>query len=358
MGGGPLELRTITPARCAGGDAVETGLLYSPQSRYWYPVINHIPVLLTFETELVKGFARRHATAVSELADYRAPATAPMTGERSVQATFTEEWAGLGDDQTTFVYNDEELERLHRDVWLRMTPAELADVKSVLNVGIGFGKETRVLAKLFPNAETIGVDLNLALIAAGGLLAGIERTHAVVASLFHIPFERQSFDHVHSQGVLHHTYSTKAAFDSIERFVAPHGSLFVWVYAAEDPYVVHGLRGAMVRAYWHFGHSIMRPILSRSPAPVRNGVMYAMSATLHPFLKRRSRRPAEWKFANTLHGLYDHFTPRYAHQHGFNEVIEWFEDAGYEPRLQSPANYRKLVGKRLLGIGVNGRRKG
>jgi len=57
-----------------------------------------------------------------------------------------------------------------------------------------------------------------------------------------------------------------------------------------------------------------------------------------------------------LHGLRDAFTPRYAHQHGFNEVLTWFEDAGFEPRMQSPSRYRDLIGRRLVGIGIVGRR--
>lgn len=356
IGGGPLELKTIAIGRTDTGEGIETGLLLSPSSRTWYPIINHVPVLLTFPTPLINGFARQHAALLAKLEGYRAPSEAPMPGERSVQATFTEEWQALGDDEHTFVYTDSELEALHRDVWLRMTESERADVRLALNVGVGFGKETRVLSTLFPNALTIGVDLNLALVQAGRLLAGIPRTHAVVASLFRLPFEPGTFDHVHSQGVIHHTYSTKAAFDAIQRFVRPGGTLFVWVYAAEDPYIARGPSGFLVRAYWSATHRIFRPILSRSPPSVRNAAMYAIAAILHPVLKHRSSRPEQWRFANTLHGLYDAFTPRFAHQHGFNEVIEWFEDAGFEPRLQSPSAYRRLMGKRLLGIGAIGRR--
>ena len=57
------------------------------------------------------------------------------------------------------------------------------------------------------------------------------RVHPIVASLFRLPFARRAFAHVHSQGVIHHTYSTKAAFEAISAFVRPGGSLFVWVYA-------------------------------------------------------------------------------------------------------------------------------
>lgn len=356
VSGGPLELRVFKAGVSAAGECVETGILFSTQLRLWYPIINYVPVLLTFRTALAEGFQRAHTSNLTSLDGYRLPDEVPMPGERAVQASFTEEWAALGDDDQTFVYTDAELEVLHRDVWLRMTENERKAVRTVLNVGVGFGKETRVLAGLFPNAMTIGVDLNLALVSAGAILARIPRTHAVIASLFRMPFKPGAFDHVHSQGVIHHTYSTKSAFDAIATYVSSKGSLFVWVYAAEDSHVVPGFRGFLVWLYWVTTHRIFRPVLSRSPAVVRNAAMYVIAGLLHPIIKSRNPRPQQWKFANTLHGLYDAFTPRYAHQHGFNEVIEWFENTGFTPQLQSPATYRKLMGTRLLGVGIIGRR--
>ena len=186
----------------------------------------------------------------------------------------------------------------------------------------------------------------------------IHAVHPIVASLFRLPFARRAFAHVHSQGVIHHTYSTKAAFDAISAFVRPGGSLFVWVYAVEDSLVVRGLRGKLIRAYWLISHHVGRPVLSRAPAMVRNSAMLALATVMYPIVKLRDRRSDEWRFRNTLHGLRDAFTPRFAHQHGFNEVLTWFEDAGFTTRLQSPSRYRDLIGKRLIGVGVVGRRSG
>ena len=354
--GAPLELHIIDAEEHEHRTLVRTGILYCPQSKYWYPIVHYVPVLLAFSTRLAQRFRVEHATAFSDLADYRTPDLAPMPGERSVQQTFTEEWSDLGDDNRTFAYSDAELVALHRDVWLRFSPAETASVDTVLNVGCGFGKEALILSELFPSAEIFAVDLNLSLLQASTNLNRHPRVHAVIASLFRLPFERASFAHVHSQGVIHHTYSTYDAFRSISAFTRPRGSLFVWVYAQEDSLVVPGLRGALIRTYWLASHHVGRPILSRLPAPLRNGAMFVLSAAVHPIVKLRDRRPREWHFRNTFHGMRDAFTPRYAHQHGFNEVITWFEDAGFEPRLQSPSRYRDLIGRRLVGMGIVGRK--
>jgi len=351
----PLELKILESENRGGAELVRTGILHCRESNYWYPIVNYVPVMLTFRTRLADRFAIDHRSAFDALGGYRAPDLPPMPGERSVQKTFTEEWSGLGNDERTFAYSDPELVALHRDVWLRFSPEETAAVDSVLNVGCGFGKEAIVLSEIFPRAEVVAVDLNLSLLEAAAHLNDYPRVHPVIASLFRLPFAPQSFAHVHTQGVIHHTYSTRAAFDAISRFTRPDGSLFVWVYAQEDSLVVPGLRGAMIRAYWLVSHHIGRPILSRMPAPIRNSAMLALTAAVHPIIKLRDRRPGQWRFRNTFHGLRDAFTPRYAHQHGFNEVISWFEDAGFEPRLQSPTRYRELIGKRLVGVGVVGR---
>lgn len=350
-----LEMLVIDSEQQDTRTLVRTGILYCPTSKYWYPIINYVPVLLTFQTRLARRFRSDHAAAFESLPNYAEPDLSPMPGEVSIQRTFTEEWSGLGNDERTFAYSHDELVALHRDVWLQFSPEETKAVDTVLNVGCGFGKEAIVLGDIFQSADVFGVDLNLSLLAAAPRLNSHPRVHLIIASLFHLPFARGAFAHVHSQGVIHHTYSTKAAFEAIAPFTRPGGSLFVWVYAQEDSLVVGGFRGVLIRAYWLISHRVSRPILSRMPAPLRNGAMFVLTAIVYPIVKLRDRRSSEWHFRNTLHGLRDAFTPRYAHQHGFNEVITWFEDAGFTPRIQSPRRYRDLIGKRLLGIGVVGR---
>ena len=51
----------------------------------------------------------------------------------------------------------------------------------------------------------------------------------------------------------------------------------------------------------------------------------------------------------------DWLTPRYAHKHTFNEVIEWFEELGFSYEIHSPSKYRELFGKPLWGIGILGK---
>jgi hypothetical protein len=85
-------------------------------------------------------------------------------------------------------------------------------------------------------------------------------------------------------------------------------------------------------------------------------IINASSYPIHPIVRTRVKNRAQWTLKDTRHSLRDTFTPRYAHRHGFNEVIEWFEDRGFSYDVQSPSEFRRIFGKRGYGVGVLGRR--
>lgn len=337
-------------------DEVVSGVLYSTDSRVWYPIINSVPVMLTFRTRLVEGFATEHRSVLDRLTGVEAPNEAPTPGEVSIQTTFTEEWVGLADDEVTFVYTDEELVELHRDIWLHLPDEGDPNAESVLDIGCGYGREAEILSKIFPNADIVAVDLNLGLLQSGPSLRAQHRIHPVIASLFRLPFDNGSFDHVHCQGVLHHTFSTKLGFQAISTYPRVDGSLFVWVYARDDYRRRPGVMGALVGFYFWLSHLIGRPVLSRVPGFVRNPLVWLLSALLHPMVKLRSRHRHQWRFRNTLHTIRDAFTPRFAHLHQVADVEAWFLDSRFTTTLQSGSRYRKLTGRPLLGVGMVGRK--
>lgn len=360
VSGSPLRLVEIEKHRFKNGtEGVKTGILFSDVSGFLYPIINCVPVMLTFPTPLTKKFLNDYQEEIAKLpAGCKLPDQEPMKGEKSVQKTFTEEWSGLGDDEFTFMHNDAELRNMHDNAFLAgMGQEEKASKKSVLNVGVGFGKETLILSEIFPNAKVYAIDLNLSVVQAG--IDMIEksggRIFPVVASLFKIPFADKSFDHVHSNGVLHHTFSTKAAFESIEKKVAEHGSIFIWLYAHEDPWEFHGMRGFLLKTFY-LGTYMLRPILSRSPGFFRAMIMHAIALPYHFLVSKPRGKHQNWKYSNTVHGLRDMFTPRYAHRHGWNEVMTWYEQAGYSAIPHSPTAHERVTGNRIGGVGLLGRK--
>ena len=360
---GKLELRPFEEEQIAFGGApervIKEGALLCAACAVWYPLTNYVPIMLVFETPLHRSFAAKQAANLKEIVGrYAFPKWEPQKGEASVQRSFTDQWDIVQEDALTFAHTAEELVELNKKVWLRWTQKKPGEVKSILNVGVGLGQESvAVQETVGKDAELYGIDLNLAVIRRGSRMKTRSNLHLIVASLFAVPFERNSFDLVYTQGVLMMTYSTKEAVRSIAAYVKPGGYLFVWIYGLDDHLVPKGFIGLLARfRYWL---EIFRPLVSESPRFLRNIFFGVLTPLTHPLIKSREHNKPQWKMKNTAHALRDWFSHRYAHRHSYNELIEWYEDLGFEiVDVQSPGAYRKLFGRRLAGAGLTGRRVG
>lgn len=352
------ELRSVAFAEADGG-GVRDGILLCERCQLRYPVINHVPVLLLFRTAVHDQFNRRYSGPLASWASYRSPDEEPLPGERTTQDTFTEEWdlIKVEDDELSFTYTHEDLVRLNREVWLKWLKRGPAEIAELLVVGCGAGKEAAALSELLPEARIFATDLNLSVIRIGEKLANHPRIHVTICSLFHLPFKRESFDLVYSQGVLHHNRSTREAFDAISPFVRPAGHLFIWVYGLDDHLLKKGVLGVISRFNYHL-EAILRPGLSRAPKFLRETFFHVAGFVLHPLILTRIRHKGKWQMRHTIHGLRDWLSPRYAHLHGYNEVIEWFERGGFDVMdVQSTGAYRDLFNKQLWGVGMTGQKR-
>jgi SAM-dependent methyltransferase len=356
LGGLTITETGTRPFRSAGeiGEGVREGVLLCAACRTWYPIENFVPVMLAFKTAFHDRFATMHRHAIEALEGYSPPGGKPRPGELSVQETFTDEWQAVQGDELSFAYTEEDLQNLHREVWLKWL-AEASSVRSVLNVGVGLGKETTALSRVMPDAEIFAVDLNFALLQSGSAFEAQPRVHCAVASLFALPFAPESFDLVYSQGVIHHTYSTKDAFRAIASRVRHAGHLFVWIYGLDDHYILEGHLG--FERTRHAIETVARPVVSRLPRAPRDAFFKTTSAVLQPFLRRKVKHGAVWKRRNTEHAMRDWLSPRFAHRHSYNEVLDWFESSGFRVfDVQSPRAFRRLFGRQLWGVGMTGER--
>jgi SAM-dependent methyltransferase/uncharacterized protein YbaR (Trm112 family) len=345
---------TLSGTTPSTGVPVREGVLLCPACDTWYPVHSFVPVLLVFPTPMHAQFARQHEVELKALSRYHPPSGRPMPGESSVQETFTEEWNCVQESELSFYYSREELVALNQRVWLTWLRERPHHIRTVLNVGCGLGRESMALQEATGAEEIFAIDLNFGLLQSGPRFTDRPNIHLIIASLFHLPFESSSFDFVYSQGVLHHTYSTLEAFRTVLQYVRGGGYLFIWVYGREDHLARRGLARLAMRAHLLM-EVVGRRLVSRSPRTVRNFFFAVLSRLVHPVHRRRLSSKSDWRLQNTNHDLRDWLSPRYAHRHGYNEVLEWFDNCGFRViAVQSPGEYRRLFGRQLWGVGVSG----
>jgi SAM-dependent methyltransferase len=362
VSGKPLSLRVFAeeavkdPSTGKEFSRVRSGVLVNEESKFWYPVENFVAVMLTFKTTFHVKFQERHAKEFEALKEYSFPQLTPFPGEDAIQSSFTDQWNLVHESDLSFSYNREDWLRLNRDVWLREVCKRQSEIKRILEIGCGIGAETLAIQDCLSAPLIFGVDLNFSILQAGPRYKERPDIQFVMASLYRLPFAKASFDLVYSQGVIHHTHSTREAFDSVVDYTKPNGFCFIWVYGLDDHLVLRGAAGFVNRIVTGFQY-VSLPLLSRLGGPLRDLVFSTMTLLCHPLVKSRMRRRTSWKMRNTNHLLRDSFSVRYRHRHSYNELFEWFEDKNFRiVDLPSATAFRRIFNKRAFGVGATGQR--
>ena len=197
------------------------------------------------------------------------------------------------------------------------------DVKGrlILDAGCGMGRFAEVVSRW--GGRVVAVDLSRAVDAAQENLAGRDHVLVCQADLRELPFPDGCFDLIYSIGVLHHTPNCEQVFRGLIRYLAPGGTIAVWLYANDggvwiafsDFYrrfttklpsrMLHALAHLAVPAYYFY----QIPVLGRM-------LWTIVPMSMHP-------RPA-WRVLDT----FDWYSPRYQSKHTDAEVISWFQAEG------------------------------
>src|SRR5271165_265751 len=104
---------------CGCERVIREGVLACAQCRVWYPILEYVPVMLAFPTRVHRRFAEKHPRQMGTLSGYTMPKGIPSPGEKSVQETFSDEWARLPDDELSFIFTADDLVELNQQVWLK-----------------------------------------------------------------------------------------------------------------------------------------------------------------------------------------------------------------------------------------------
>ena len=263
---------------------------------------------------------------------------------RRMQATvrtFGYQWTSFD------VSNDEE----DRRVFEAKTGLRLTDLrgKRVLDAGCGGGRYCRIAGGAA--GQVLGIDLSDAVDHARSLTRDLPNVTIVQGNLLQPPIRPETFDVVYSIGVLHHTPDTRRAFRAVAALVKPGGYLAVWLYRKNTP-----------PQEWL--NTAFRAVTTRAPIPAllllarAGAVLGGIPIVRH--LNKVANFSAHPRWTTRVCDTFDWYAPPYQSHHTEQELVQWFDDSGFESvrvlysQPRGTPLYRKLYERNfLIGSGVN-----
>jgi len=191
------------------------------------------------------------------------------------------------------------IEKARRGRYARELDAAIPYNASVLEVGCGTGQLTNFLG--ISCRSVIGADLCLnSLRLADGFRRqhGLDRVRFVQANLFRLPFEREQFDVVLCNGVLHHTSDPLGGFKRLVPLVRPGGHIVIGLY----------------NTYGRLMTDLRRQLFRLTGGAVKWVDPYLRSTSM-------SDQKARAWFA-------DQYLHPHESTHTVGEVLEWFQSVG------------------------------
>lgn len=193
--------------------------------------------------------------------------------------------------------------------------------KLVLDAGCGMGRFAEVVSRW--GGRVAAVDLSRAVEAAKENLRGRDDVLVCQADLFRLPFPEETFDVIYSIGVLHHTPDCERAFRHLVRYLAPGGTIAIWVYAQDgglwkrcsDLYRRYTVRMSP-RLLHHLCH-VAVPARHLFQLPGLGRLLWTFfPMSVHP-------NPA-WRVLDT----FDWYSPRHQSTHTYPELYAWLRSEG------------------------------
>jgi len=311
-------------------------------------------------------FLAKHSEAVSEYS--QSEGLQQTTTQKQVQHTFSTIWDKFPD----FAINDKK-KQIFYDKWMAQKLglnctdelySYLSSKKDILEVGVGSGQKAKMMAE-HTGGRVVGIDLVSSVEHASRNTEEVPNVAVIQADLFALPFKRESFDFIISDGVLHHTPDTRRAFLSIVPFLSAGGEIAIRVYRRSGP--IREFCDDFVRSYttkmsekecWEFCERMAR--MGESLAKTAYQIDIPEDIDLLGFKKGRYdlQRFVYYNMFKCFHNEvftfdenvlinFDWYHPIDAHRHTEDEVRAWFVEAGLTGiRIYNPESGISGIGRR------------
>ena len=159
--------------------------------------------------------------------------------QRQTMEIFSTQWNRFGQvtiDEKAFKISQEWL--FNRYGWKDIEGVRqyLQSKKIILDAGSASGRYANLFANLSSESIVFGAE-----ISEGGLevatnnFADTPNLHFVQACIPHLPFPKETFDFIMSDGVLHHTSDPKKSFVELLDYLKPGGEIAIYLYHKGNP---------------------------------------------------------------------------------------------------------------------------
>ena len=211
----------------------------------------------------------------------------------------------------------------------------------LLDAGCGRGDKTAEIARRYPQAQVIGLDLTNTLPLSRRSAPEVGNVHFVRGDLLKPPIRDSVVAKAMSWGVLHHTPDTSTAFRSLARTIRPSGELAAWLYPHPSDSDIFNMAYEMRDVHFFGqGHRIPKPILLAVlpsyvalTAPyflLRYGNPLKDPRVVRPYLKMDKLSLVE-KVRAAVFIYLDNLIPEFQDRPLRTLVNEWYAESGFGP---------------------------
>lgn len=264
------------------------------------------------------------------------------SGVKNQRDTYSEWWDSYHDEES--IVNPAHRTAFHNSIGIEQ---DSFSGKVTLDAGCGNGRFSYVVSKYNPGL-LVAFDISTGVLHARRSINKFSpkaNVAYVQGDITKLPFKKESFDIVYSWGVMHHTPDTKSTFAKVASLVKKNGLFGTYLYEFHPIYSwekQHLSFLATVRSL--FLIRPMRALCSHLPS-------WAVVALFHPiYLFERilnfgimgchGTGDEKWSRSRYMRVVMDRFKSRYASEHQFEEVANWFKlngfnklKVGFSPRL-------------------------
>lgn len=216
------------------------------------------------------------------------------------------------------------------------------DGLSCLNAGCGVAW-SEYLFNVNEKANRFAVDLSLSIEVAYEKTKKIPNVCVAQADLLNLPFKKNYFDVIFSDGVLHHTGNTKKAFNILCEYLKPGGIIGVYLYC-KKPFIreIADKKIRNITTEMSFNEclrfskqmtklgkafkKIKQPVIIEddiSLLGIKKGKYNLQKFVYDNFVKCFYNKNTDDKFSDLIN--VDWYHPKYADHHTKKEILDWFK---------------------------------